>query len=157
MKTIVVISDTHYNRKPYENLRTVLEESDYIFHLGDMLSDANELMRQYPEKTYIVAGNNDFCAGAATELVLDVEGRRIMACHGHRYGVKSGTERLLAAAKVRGCDVVLYGHTHEASVEEQDGVLLINPGCMTRFSGKQSYCYLVIVGKKAVATIVEVR
>ena len=59
--------------------------------------------------------------------------------------------------KARGCDVVLYGHTHEASVEEQDGVLLINPGCMTRFSGKQSYCYLVIVGKKAVATIVEVR
>ena len=156
MKTIVVISDTHRNTAPLDKIAVVLSECDYIIHLGDMASDAKNIMRQYPEKTYMLAGNNDFFGGQS-ELVLDVEGRRIFACHGHRYGVKSGTDRLLAAAKEKLCDIALYGHTHEAETAEKDGVLLINPGCMTRFSPKATYCYLVISGNKAVPTIAEIR
>ena len=156
MKTIVVISDTHRNTAPLDKISVVLSECDYIFHLGDMASDAKEIMRAYPEKTYVLAGNNDFFGGES-EIVLDVEGRRVFACHGHRYGVKSGTERLGRAAKEKLCDVALFGHTHEAYIGEQDGVLLINPGCMTRFSPKDTYCYLVINGSKAVPTIVEIR
>ena len=153
MKTFVIISDTHRNTKPLDKIATVLAECDYIIHLGDMAGDARELMRAYPEKTYVLAGNNDFFGGES-ELVLDAEGRRIFACHGHRYGVKSGTERLVAAAKERLCDIALYGHTHEAEVREEDGVLLINPGCMTAYAPHKSYCYLVVNGKKAVPTIV---
>lgn len=153
MKTFVIISDTHRNTKPLDKIATVLAECDYIIHLGDMAGDARELMRAYPEKTYVLAGNNDFFGGES-ELVLDAEGRRIFACHGHRYGVKSGTERLVAAAKERLCDIALYGHTHEAQVREENGVLLINPGCMTAYAPHKSYCYLVVNGKKAVPTIV---
>ena len=153
MKTFVIISDTHRNTKPLDKIATVLAECDYIIHLGDMAGDARELMRAYPEKTYVLAGNNDFFGGGS-ELVLDDEGRRIFACHGHRYGVKSGTERLVAAAKERLCDIALYGHTHEAEVREENGVLLINPGCMTAYAPHKSYCYLVVNGKKAVPTIV---
>ncbi len=157
MKTMVILSDTHRNLQPLEKIERVLSESDYIVHLGDMASDANALMRAYPEKTYVVAGNNDFFGGLADELALEVEERRILICHGHRYGVKSGTERLAAAAKARGCDIALYGHTHEAKVSEENGILTINPGCMTRYSPHHTYCYLVIERKKAVATIVEIR
>ena len=153
MKTFVIISDTHRNTKPLDKIATVLAECDYIIHLGDMAGDARELMRAYPEKTYVLAGNNDFFGGES-ELVLDAEGRRIFACHGHRYGVKSGTERLVAAAKERLCDIALYGHTHEAEVREENGVLLINPGCMTAYAPHKSYCFLVVNGKKAVPTIV---
>ena len=156
MKTLVVISDTHRNLAPLDKIATVLSECDYIVHLGDMASDAKDLMRAYPEKTYVVAGNNDFFGGQS-EFVLDVEGRRIFACHGHRYGGKSGTDRLVRAAKGKLCDVALFGHTHEAFAGEKEGVLLINPGCMTRYSPRQTYCYLVINGNKAVPTIVEIR
>ena len=65
MKTLVVISDTHRNLAPLDKIATVLSECDYIVHLGDMASDAKDLMRAYPEKTYVVAGNNDFSAGRA--------------------------------------------------------------------------------------------
>ncbi len=157
MKTLVILSDTHRNLQPLEKIATVLAECDYIIHLGDMASDANDLLRAYPEKTYILSGNNDFFGGLPDELELEVENRRLFACHGHRYGVKSGTERLAEAAKARGCDIALYGHTHVADVHEENGVLLINPGCMTRYSPRQSYCYLMIEKQKAVATIVEVR
>lgn len=155
MKTIVVLSDTHRNLAPLDKMATVLSECDLIFHLGNMASDANMLVRQFPEKTYVLSGNNDFFGGES-EVVLDVEGRRIFACHGHRYGVKSGTGRLVAAAKDRLCDIALYGHTHQPEAREEDGVLLVNPGCMTRYSPHSTYCYLVIAGKKAVPTIVEV-
>lgn len=157
MKTLVILSDTHRNLQPLEKIATVLAESDYIIHLGDMASDANDLLRAYPKKTFIVSGNNDFFGGLPNELVLDVEGRRLFACHGHRYGVKSGTERLAEAAKEHGCDIALYGHTHAADVHEEKGILLINPGCMTRYSPEKSYCYLLIEKQKAVATIVNIR
>ena len=155
MKTIVVLSDTHRNLDPLDKIARVLAECDYIIHLGDMASDAREIARLYPEKTFVIAGNNDFYGGES-EIVLDVEQRRIFACHGHRYGVKHGTEELVAAARERGCDIALYGHTHEADVHEEEGVLVVNPGCMTRYTPTPTYCYLVIVGKKAVATVVEV-
>lgn len=155
MKTIVVLSDTHGNAAPLQKLARVLAECDYIIHLGDGISDMRAVFSAYPEKTYLLAGNNDFYGGES-ELVLDVEQRRIFACHGHRYGVKGGTERLAAAARERLCDIALYGHTHAAEVREEGGVLLVNPGCMTRYAARQSYCYLVIHGKKAVATLVNV-
>lgn len=154
MKTIVILSDTHRNIAPLEKIATVLSECDYIIHLGDMVSDTRALVRDYPEKTYVIAGNNDFYGGES-EIVLDVEGRRIFACHGHSYGVKSGTERLVDAAKERLCDIALYGHTHIPEVREDRGVLLINPGCITSYSLRQSYCYLVVNGKQAVATLVD--
>lgn len=155
MKTVVVLSDTHRNTAPLSQISVVLDECDYIVHLGDMASDAKEIAARYLEKTYVIAGNNDFWGGA-DDAVIDVEGRRIFACHGHKYGVKSGTERLVAAAKDRLCDIALYGHTHEAEVKEENGILLINPGCMTRYSPRKSYCYLVISGEKAVATLVDI-
>ena len=154
MKTLVILSDTHRNLAPLDKIATVLSECDYIIHLGDMASDARELVRAYPEKTYVIAGNNDFYGGES-EIILDVEGRRIFACHGHRYGVRTSTRDLVAAAKERLCDIALYGHTHEAEVHEEDGVLVVNPGCVTRYSMRQSYCYLVIAGNKAVPTIVD--
>lgn len=65
MKTFVILSDTHRNTKPLDKIATVLAECDYIIHLGDMAGDARELMRDYPEKTYVIAGNNDFGAAKA--------------------------------------------------------------------------------------------
>lgn len=121
MKTFVILSDTHRNTKPLDKIATVLAECDYIIHLGDMAGDARELMRAYPEKTYVIAGNNDFWGGES-EIVLDAEGRRIFACHGHRYGVKGSTENLVRAAKERLCDIALYGHTHIPDVHEEEGV-----------------------------------
>ena len=121
MKTFVILSDTHRNIKPLEKIATVLAECDYIIHLGDMAGDARELMRAYPEKTYVIAGNNDFWGGES-EIVLDAEGRRIFACHGHRYGVK-GSRRARGGGGV--------GHQprlHDAVFPAQDVLLPRNRG-----------------------------
>lgn len=157
MKTMVILSDTHGNAAAVAKLSGIFSESDCIVHLGDGTADMREVFRTYPGKTFLVAGNCDFYGGGAPELVLEAEGHRILACHGHRYGVKTDLSRLAAAAREKDCDIALYGHTHIADTHEQDGVLLINPGCMRRYAPDISYCYLVLHGKKAVPTIVPVR
>ena len=36
------------------------------------------------------------------------------------------------AAREMGCGVVLFGHTHRPTLEERDGILLMNPGTAQR-------------------------
>jgi hypothetical protein len=88
------------------------------------------------------------------ELVVDIEGVKIFACHGDKYGVKSGLNRLYARADELGCKVALYGHTHDAREDKIGDVLLVNPGTLCRYSSN-SYLYLIVHAGKAVAKLVE--
>ena len=153
MKKIVVLSDTHGNRRDIEGLFPIMEESDMIIHLGDTSQDGSFIRSRFPGKTYLVNGNCDPVGLGEKELVLDIENVKVFATHGHIYGVKSTVLKLAARARELGCTLALYGHTHRADERDVDGVLTVNPGCMTRYSRK-SYCYLVINGDKAVATTV---
>ena len=154
MKTFVVLSDSHgRNHKALSKLEPLFAENDFIVHLGDGSSDMRQVFAQYPEKTYICRGNCDFAYGAE-EFIIEAEGLRILCCHGHRYGVKRGLEALAEAAKQKGCEIALYGHTHTANIESVNGVLCVNPGALGSFSGG-SYCYLVVHKGKPTATIVE--
>lgn len=153
MTTIVVLSDSHGNRRDIEKLFPVMEESDIIIHLGDTSQDGSFIRSKFPQKTYILNGNCDLMKSGENELVLEVEGVKILACHGHLYSVKGTPQKLVNRAKELGCAVALYGHTHSASEMEIDGVLTINPGTMSRYSNR-SYCYLVINDNKAVPKIV---
>ena len=155
MKKLVIISDSHGNLKNIENLRSLFEENDYIVHLGDGAGDMRGIMRDYPEKTYVCAGNCDFFTPYSEEEELEVEGVTILCCHGHKYGVKSDLQTLANRAKLRGCEIALYGHTHVPSISVLDGVTLINPGSLRYPVGEGgSYCYLVVNGKKFTYVIV---
>ncbi len=145
MKKLVVLSDSHGNKRAVERLTPLLGENDYVVHLGDGAGDMRNFARLYPDKVYQCAGNCDFCSPLPHEGVLEVERVKIFYCHGHQYGVKRDLYALAQAAKARGCTVALYGHTHRAKISEIEGVTLINPGTLslsTETGG--SYCYLVV-------------
>ena len=153
MTTAVVISDTHGYKRGFEEIANILAESDMIIHLGDTSADGSAIQREFPEKTHVINGNCDLVKLGDDEQVIEVEGVKIFACHGHLYSVKSTLTRLAARAKELGCRLALYGHTHRARVDEIDGVTLINPGCGTRYS-QRSYLYLVIHGENITHKIV---
>ena len=155
MKKIIVVSDSHGNMNGIDALRALIAENDFVIHLGDGVQDLRAIRAEYPEKAYFCAGNCDFFAGYPTEGTLDIEGVRIFYCHGHRYGVKNGLEALASVAKSRGCEIALYGHTHEAKISQIDGVTLINPGT-ARYALDRggSYCYLVVNGAKFTPVLV---
>ncbi|MCD8201171.1 MAG: metallophosphoesterase [Clostridia bacterium] len=156
MKTITVVSDSHGNRAIFERLATQFSESDYIFHLGDTSADGKILEGRYPGKTYILNGNCDgtFPQGE-DEMTLQIEGVTIFMCHGHKYGAKSGLTKIYARAKEVGATLALYGHTHKALETELDGVTILNPGTLSRYS-YNSYAYVIVSGDKFTCKIVDV-
>ena len=155
MKKIIVISDTHGSTKGIEKLTPLIAENDYVIHLGDGVGDMCETEGLYPEKVYRCAGNCDVFSLLPDEGIIEVEWLKIMYCHGHRYGVKSGLDDLAKVAKQRGCDVVLYGHTHRPLISKIEGVTLINPGSLRYPAGEGgSYCYLVVEKDKPTAVLV---
>ncbi len=154
MKTIVVLSDTHGNRADISKISNIILESDYVFHLGDCYGDFVDYAYALKGKAFQVHGNCDYGTSETdTEIITEIEGVKIFATHGHNYGVKQTKERLLRRAKEIGATLVFYGHTHMAEISEEDGVTFVNPGCMTKYSPKKSFAYVVINNGKVVATV----
>ncbi len=125
---LLVFSDSHGE---LSHMCEVIERErpDYVFHLGDYDSDAEELLRRYPMLPLVyVRGNCDYSSGTPLQRVVPLDGHRFFLCHGHRYGVKSGILRAVYAAREQNADVLLFGHTHEAYLEEAEDLLLMNPG-----------------------------
>lgn len=126
---ILLLSDSH---RCISHMVQAVEESqpDMIFHMGDHLADGQKLQMQYRQiPLYTVPGNCDFVDwDTPNTAVHTVGGVTIMRTHGHDFGVKRGLHELALAARKREADVVLFGHTHRAVVEQQDGLWIINPG-----------------------------
>ena len=104
----------------------------------------------------LLNGNCDFTGLGENELVLQIEDVKIFACHGDKYGVKSGYDRIAYKAEQEGCAVALFGHTHSAVERIVGGVTLFNPGTLKRYA-ENTYLYLVINGNKAVGKICELK
>lgn len=147
MKTLIAVSDSHGNRGAFEALDGIFSESDYIFHLGDTSGDGSIIQRKYPGKCILLNGNCDPIKLGENERIIEVEGVKIFACHGHLYSVKSTLLKLAQKAKELGCKLALYGHTHSPREDEIDGVTLINPGSLSRY-GSKSYLFAVVNGDK---------
>lgn len=153
MKTIVVVSDTHANYSALEKLMPIINENDYFFHLGDYEKDVKLFSRDIKAETCSVKGN---CDGGGNDVLVDIENVKILLTHGDRYDVKSSLYKLLLKAKQLGVSAVFYGHTHNPSIIKEDGIYLINPGCMTKFCEK-TYCYAVVHNGSITVKIVELK
>lgn len=135
---LLVLSDTHRSLG-FACEAIEKEHPDAVLHLGDHLTDAEDLSFAYSEPDfYYVPGNCDYAPTVPPALTLDFQGVRIFMTHGHLYGVKQELSALCAAAKAAGAQIALFGHTHVQHMEKRDGVLLFNPGTAGR-SGRSGY------------------
>lgn len=161
MKLFLVMSDSHGN---VGNLEKIIDQYPYInsiIHLGDYYRDAARLRELHPDKEYfMVPGNCDISvSGVPSEMMLDVEGLKVLVTHGNKYGVKNGIGRLQYRAVNDGIDVVLFGHTHVPLVRREEKLLLVNPGsadCPRGGSMHPTYALLEIGNGRAEARIMEV-
>lgn len=134
MKKLVVLSDSHGDVNTMEAV-VRRERPDLVLHLGDLCRDFDELRGRLPLEQAMqnVCGNCDGFTEVPDQRVLQVEGRRILMTHGHRYQVKLGYAAALAAAREAGAELLLCGHTHIALCRNLNGLWLLNPGsCLGR-------------------------
>ncbi len=121
---VIVVSDTHGS---VEHLPGILERHSHAaaFHCGDFCYPRE----QAPEFTY-VRGNCDSDMDAPEEKVTELGALRIFQTHGHTYGVKQSAMRLRYRAMEEQANLVLFGHTHEITAIQEDGILYVNPGSL---------------------------
>lgn len=129
---LLVFSDSHGTLGPM--LRAVRERKpDAAVHLGDYVRDAEALRRAFPELPLrVLRGNCDFESKAPERETFTLGGVPVFACHGHRYGVKTGLDALCDAGYFSGARLVLFGHTHVPGTERAGEMLLLNPGSARR-------------------------
>ena len=122
------------------------EKPDAVIHLGDHLGDAEDLSFAYQDPDfYYVPGNCDYAPTVPQMLTLEFDGVRIFATHGHLFGVKRELTALADAARERGAQLALFGHTHVQCLETIGGVTLLNPGAAGRFD-RSGYGVVTISG-----------
>ena len=135
---ILVVSDTHGDFRSLVAALGLLGRSvQALVHLGDGSGDVKAAMR-YGAPTppaFGVRGNVDADSSVPLARRFDAEGRLVMLAHGHRYPLGDGVASLVYAAKEAGARAFFFGHTHVPYCEERSGVLLLNPGSLSRPRG----------------------
>lgn len=150
---ILVVSDSHGN---VLNLRQALlsqPKAEVVIHLGDGEYDLAALKSSYPNKTFLqVCGNCDFGSSLPESASFTVDDKKIFYTHGHNYGVKSGLYTVVCAAREQKADILLYGHTHAAVTDYDDGLYIMNPGSLNGY--KPSYGTIDITEQGVLCNIV---
>lgn len=126
----LIFSDSHGFVGAMAEACEAFPDAEYIIFAGDMQRDIEELMKMFPQKNFIyILGNNDyFVSGVPYEKVFTLEGKTVFLTHGHKYGVKMGLSSISFAAREKGADICIFGHTHSKLLEEANGITFFNPG-----------------------------
>ena len=126
----VVIADTHMPRRARalpEGLIPHLERADLILHAGDLMDPAllDELAGYAPASA--VRGNLD---PPDLPETLEFGFGGIGAAMIHDSGRKQGRRRRLRR-RFPQARVVIFGHSHIPFLEDEGGLMLLNPGSPT--------------------------
>lgn len=126
----VVIADTHIPRRAKtlpEGLTPYLVRAGLVLHAGDLMDPALlEVLGEYaPVKA--VRGNLDPQSLPET-LEFTFGGARV--CVVHDSGPKKG-RRARMRRRFPDARVVVFGHSHIPFLEDEDGLMLLNPGTPT--------------------------
>ena len=140
---IVVLSDTH-GKLPGEVL-DACEGAARVIHAGDAGDPGilEEIALRAPLNA--VCGNVDPPDLTPVRAFVEVGGWRIFVQHIVWERGKPSRE-VLSQLKAAPADIVIFGHTHEPLLEEQEGTLFLNPGSCgaRRFSLPRAYAEMTL-------------
>jgi uncharacterized protein len=128
----LVIADTHVPRRARalpEGLTPYLERADLILHAGDLMDPGllDEMEEYAPVKA--VRGNLD-PPGLDLPETLEFDFGGAMTAMIHDSGRKRGRRGRLRR-RFPDARVVIFGHSHIPLLEDEGGLMLLNPGSPT--------------------------
>lgn len=160
---IIAISDSHGSTFNMRALFHIQKDADLFIHLGDGCDDFVNLCNERGSPYCVVRGNCDYYSKLPLEETLEICGKKIFMAHGHMFGVKWSTERIIDRGVSQGADIILFGHTHEPLCEYIDDeftkkpIYLINPGSiyMQRSGNNPTYANILIDNGRILPNIAE--
>ena len=129
---VVVLADTHIPRRAKglpDGLVSHLESADLILHAGDLLVEDVLYELEHYAPVRAVKGNVD---GWDVRLpgTLEFEVGDVSVAMIHDAGPKKGRSGRMRR-RFPGARVVVFGHSHIPWLEDEDGLMLLNPGSPT--------------------------
>ena len=150
---ILIVSDTHGSLHNFDTVIEREKEVDMLLHLGDVEGDDDYMETVMDCPVHIVGGNNDYFSRLPGEMEIRIGSHKVFLTHGHGYHVSVDTRRLKQAARARGADIVMYGHTHRPEIDLEDDVKVINPGSLPypRQAGRKATYVIMEIGNTGTA------
>jgi uncharacterized protein len=139
---IGVLSDTHDNLPKIEKAVKLFNQkkAGFVLHAGDFVAPFTiDKLKKLSCEWLGVFGNND---GEKKGLSAKSEGRIRKAPLRIRLSGRKITvvhDRLILDFGKEKADLIIFGHSHKAEIEQLKGKLILNPGeCSGWLSGKSS-------------------
>ncbi|MDO4487676.1 MAG: YfcE family phosphodiesterase [Eubacteriales bacterium] len=134
MKRHLLVSDTHGNNTLLAEILKNEGPFDSLIFLGDgdRLENSIFSMAGCPADVTMVEGNNDYGSSLPASTVIKLGVYRVYLTHGHRERAYFGLDTLSYRASENMCDMCFFGHLHVPLMENIGGVLLVNPGSLSR-------------------------
>ncbi len=152
---ILVVSDTHGDAFSLRQAILKQPTADVVVHVGDGADEAQEMKESFPEKMFLmVRGNCDWGSTLPNDEVTRLAGKDIFYTHGYTHNVKYGLYEVVSAARDNKADILLFGHTHNALTEYDNGLYIMNPGSLHGSQG--SYGIIDITDAGVVMNILKI-
>lgn len=132
IKKIGVISDTHIPARAKnlsEKIFNYLNETDFIIHCGDIVSNETIDKLSNHFRTFAVKGNMDSVnINYPSELIFKIN-KSFIICVTHGSGAPFDLKmRLYKKFANLNPDLIIFGHTHSPVSEEYMKIKFFNPG-----------------------------
>ncbi len=153
MKKIGVISDTHLMHAN-DYIRNIVKDyfadASIVIHAGDIVSlDVLDAFYEAGKDIIVVSGNMDnpgITNAFPSKHVLKIDEVTIGIIHGwgSTFGIRDRIRTEFSDVQV-----IVYGHTHQAFNQIENGILFFNPGSPTdtRFTKENSIGIIYVQGK----------
>lgn len=151
----IVFSDSHNSVWLMNDLvKKFQSKIDCIIHLGDCTEDTSDFEMK-GIRLFQIRGNNDYDSLYPSERTITLASKRIYMTHGHRQKVYYGTDTLYYTAAQEQADIALFGHTHIPYLENEGGIIVMNPGSISlpRGGNEKTFAFITIENGKTTASI----
>ena len=128
---ILIVSDTHRKNDNYIKVLEKVAPVDMVIHCGDIEGSEYLIAESAGCPVQMVVGNNDFFSDLPREKEFTIGKYKVWLTHGHNYYVSMNNEIIKQKEKMRGMDIVMYGHTHRPVIDIDKDVIAVNPGSLT--------------------------
>lgn len=127
MSQILIISDTHFLRKPeLERFISSFDHITDIIHCGDIYIG---FQPRDITGLYLCKGNNDF-ANLPRIGHFKIDGVTFTITHGYLNNYAYNPKSLKNLLNEYPADVICFGHTHVPYFYQDEDVMIINPGSL---------------------------
>ncbi len=148
---ILVLSDIHGDLHSAMRAINAQPKAEAVVFCGDGADQFEYIKNVLPDKTVIgVRGNCDFGSTLQPVETVSLGGKTLFITHGHLFQAKFSIYNMVCAAREAKADILLYGHTHTAFNEYDDGLYIMNPGHCSGYGA--SYGYIDITDKGDIVT-----